>query len=197
MTCPLQTSENQVHARAYAGVFIANMNSGAEPAAFLCADLVSATNIGALTECITALLESRLVGSPLVHAKLVELLSSMLRSSARGAGGTAARALSLAVLGADTSFLSFSNIFVDKSSVSSSHDFHVFAHFDGHSSSPMSNVISAAVADARRTIAAVGTGAAQQHLLPALMRVYAAADAAVGLDVDKDAFDKFRCGARV
>jgi hypothetical protein len=38
-----------------------------------------------------------------------------------------------------------------------------------------------------------GTGAAQQHLLPALMRVYAAADAAVGLDVDKDAFDKFRC----
>ena len=40
-----------------------------------------------------------------------------------------------------------------------------------------------------------GTGAAQQHLLPALMRVYAAADAAVGLDVDKDAFDKFRCGS--
>ena len=27
------------------------------------------------------------------------------------------------------------------------------------------------------------------------MRVYAAADAAVGLDVDKDAFDKFRCGS--
>ena len=62
---------------------------------------MSATNIGALTECITALLESRLVGSPLVHAKLVELLSAMLRSGARGAGGTAARALSLAVLGAD------------------------------------------------------------------------------------------------
>ena len=37
-----------------------------------------------------------------------------------------------------------------------------------------------------------GTGAAQQHLLPALMRVYAAADTAIGLDVDKDAFDKFR-----
>jgi len=40
-----------------------------------------------------------------VHAKLVELLSSMLRSSARGAGGTAARALSLAVLGAEAFFL--------------------------------------------------------------------------------------------
>ena len=38
-----------------------------------------------------------------------------------------------------------------------------------------------------------GTGAAQQHLLPALMRVYAMADAVVGLDVDRDSFDKFRC----
>jgi hypothetical protein len=37
-----------------------------------------------------------------------------------------------------------------------------------------------------------GTGAAQQHLLPALMRVYAMADAVVGLDVDRDSFDKFR-----
>lgn len=41
-------------------------------------------------------------------------------------------------------------------------------------------------------MAASGTGSAQQHLLPALMRVYAAADTAIGLDVDKDAFDKFR-----
>ncbi len=38
-----------------------------------------------------------------------------------------------------------------------------------------------------------GTGAAQWHLLPALMRVYAVADAVVGLDVDRDSFDKFRC----
>lgn len=37
-----------------------------------------------------------------------------------------------------------------------------------------------------------GTGAAQARLLPALMRVYSAADAVVGLDVDRDSFDKFR-----
>ena len=61
---------------------------------------MSSINIGALMECVTGLLESRLVVSPLVHAKLVELLTCMLRSSARGAGGTAAQALSLAVLGA-------------------------------------------------------------------------------------------------
>jgi hypothetical protein len=37
----------------------------------------------------------------------------------------------------------------------------------------------------------LGTGAAQQDLVPALMRVYAAADNVVGLDVDRDKFDKF------
>ena len=60
---------------------------------------MSSISIGALMECITGLLESRLVHSPLVHAKLVELLTCMLRSNARGTGGTAARALALAVLG--------------------------------------------------------------------------------------------------
>jgi len=40
-------------------------------------------------------------------------------------------------------------------------------------------------------LAVLGTGAAQARLLPALMRVYSAADAVVGLDVDRDSFDKF------
>ena len=35
------------------------------------------------------------------------------------------------------------------------------------------------------------TGAAQEQLVPALMAAYAAADHVVGLDVDKDQFDKF------
>ena len=64
------------------------------------ADLVSAMNIGGMIECVTGLLESPLVASPLVHAKLVELLTAMLRSDPRGAGGSASRALRLAVLGA-------------------------------------------------------------------------------------------------
>lgn len=37
----------------------------------------------------------------------------------------------------------------------------------------------------------LGTGAAQEQLVPALMKAYAAADYVVGLDVDKDKFDKF------
>lgn len=39
--------------------------------------------------------------------------------------------------------------------------------------------------------AVLGTGAARQQLVPALMKAYAAADFVVGLDVDKDQFDKF------
>ena len=39
--------------------------------------------------------------------------------------------------------------------------------------------------------AVLGTGAAQEQLVPALMKAYAAADHVVGLDVDKDQFDKF------
>ena len=39
--------------------------------------------------------------------------------------------------------------------------------------------------------AVLGTPTAQTELVPALMRCYAAADFVVGLDVDKDDFDKF------
>ena len=39
--------------------------------------------------------------------------------------------------------------------------------------------------------AVLGTGAAQEQLVPALMGAYAAADHVVGLDVDRDQFDKF------
>lgn len=39
--------------------------------------------------------------------------------------------------------------------------------------------------------AVLRTAALQEGLLPALMRTYVAADFVVGLDVDKDAFDKF------
>ena len=38
----------------------------------------------------------------------------------------------------------------------------------------------------------LGTGAAQDELVPALMHVYAGADSVVGLDVDRDRFDKFQ-----
>lgn len=37
----------------------------------------------------------------------------------------------------------------------------------------------------------LGTPAAQQQLVPALMRVYGEADFVVGLDVDRDVYDKF------
>jgi hypothetical protein len=37
----------------------------------------------------------------------------------------------------------------------------------------------------------LGTSAAQQQLVPALMRVYGSADFVVGLDVDRDDYDKF------
>lgn len=37
----------------------------------------------------------------------------------------------------------------------------------------------------------LGCGAAQRDLVPALMRAYAGADNVVGLDVDKDAYEKF------
>jgi hypothetical protein len=37
----------------------------------------------------------------------------------------------------------------------------------------------------------LGTSAAQQQLVPALMRVYGQADFVVGLDVDRDDYDKF------
>lgn len=66
----------------------------------MAADLVSSMDIGGLVECVTGLLESPLVSSPLVHAKLVELLMCMLRSDVRGQGSSASRALALAVLGA-------------------------------------------------------------------------------------------------
>lgn len=39
--------------------------------------------------------------------------------------------------------------------------------------------------------AVLSTSAAQQQLVPALMRVYGQADFVVGLDVDKDDYDKF------
>jgi hypothetical protein len=39
--------------------------------------------------------------------------------------------------------------------------------------------------------AVLGTPAAQTELVPALMRAYVAADHVVGLDVDRDHFDKF------
>ena len=39
--------------------------------------------------------------------------------------------------------------------------------------------------EAALVAAVLGTGAAQQDLVPALMRCYAAADHVVGLDVDK------------
>jgi len=53
--------------------------------------------------------------------------------------------------------------------------------------------VSAVLCDGTAALSPAGTGAAQQHLLPALMRVYTVADTVVGLDVDRDAFDKFRC----
>lgn len=56
-------------------------------------------NMGGLIQCVTGLLESPLVSSPLVHAKLVELLMCMLRSDVRAQGSSASRALALAVLG--------------------------------------------------------------------------------------------------
>jgi hypothetical protein len=37
----------------------------------------------------------------------------------------------------------------------------------------------------------LGTSAAQQQLVPALMRVYGQADFVEGLDVDEHSFDKF------
>lgn len=45
--------------------------------------------------------------------------------------------------------------------------------------------------EAALVAAVLGTGAAQEQLVPALMRVYAAADNVIGLDVDRDRFDKF------
>lgn len=45
--------------------------------------------------------------------------------------------------------------------------------------------------------AVLGTGAAQESLVPALMRVYAGADHVVGLDVDRDRFDKFTFRAMI
>ena len=46
-------------------------------------------------------------------------------------------------------------------------------------------------AEAALVSAVLGTGAAQTELLPALMAAYVQADHVVGLDVDKDAYDKF------
>lgn len=46
-------------------------------------------------------------------------------------------------------------------------------------------------AEAALVTAVLGTGAAQTHLLPALMAAYTHADHVVGLDVDKDQYDKF------
>lgn len=46
-------------------------------------------------------------------------------------------------------------------------------------------------AEAALVSAVLGTGAAQTELLPALMAAYTQADHVVGLDVDKDAYDKF------
>jgi hypothetical protein len=43
----------------------------------------------------------------------------------------------------------------------------------------------------------LGTSAAQEQLVPALMRVYGQADFVVGLDVDKDDYDKFSVGGVV
>ena len=45
--------------------------------------------------------------------------------------------------------------------------------------------------EAALVAAVLGTGAAQDELVPALMHVYAGADNVVGLDVDRDRFDKF------
>ncbi|GMH45929.1 hypothetical protein BSKO_13893 [Bryopsis sp. KO-2023] len=45
--------------------------------------------------------------------------------------------------------------------------------------------------EAALVAAVLGTGAAQERLVPALMRLYSEADHVVGLDVDRDAFDKF------
>ena len=45
--------------------------------------------------------------------------------------------------------------------------------------------------EAALVAAVLGTGAAQDDLVPALMHVYAGADNVVGLDVDRDRFDKF------
>lgn len=45
--------------------------------------------------------------------------------------------------------------------------------------------------EAALVAAVLGTGAAQDELVPALMQVYAGADNVVGLDVDRDRFDKF------
>jgi hypothetical protein len=50
----------------------------------------------------------------------------------------------------------------------------------------------------RALVAAVlGTGAAVEQLGPALMRAHAAADHVVGLDVDRDDFDKFAYRSRI
>ena len=45
--------------------------------------------------------------------------------------------------------------------------------------------------EAALVAAVLGTGAAQEELVPALMHVHAGADNVVGLDVDRDRFDKF------
>ena len=51
--------------------------------------------------------------------------------------------------------------------------------------------------EAALVAAVLGTGAAQEELVPALMHAYAGADHVVGLDVDRDRFDKFTFRAMI
>jgi hypothetical protein len=52
----------------------------------------------------------------------------------------------------------------------------------------------AAAGESALVASVLGTSAAQEQLVPALMRVYGQADFVVGLDVDKDDYDKFSVG---
>jgi hypothetical protein len=54
----------------------------------------------------------------------------------------------------------------------------------------------AAVGEMALVASVLGTSAAQQQLVPALMRVYGQADFVVGLDVDVHGYDKFTVRAR-
>ncbi|KAL3133458.1 hypothetical protein ABBQ38_007321 [Trebouxia sp. C0009 RCD-2024] len=109
-------------------------------------DLVAACRLDVLIAFLVEMLQrGDLVQSPIIHAKIVELLLTMLLPGQPG------RRRAKGLLGP-------------------SHQ---------------------GVGEQALVAAVLGTGAAQEQLVPALMKAYAAADYVVGLDVDKDQFDKF------
>ncbi|KAK9823993.1 hypothetical protein WJX72_006841 [[Myrmecia] bisecta] len=108
------------------------------------ADLVAGVPIGPLVASLAYMLQRHdLVRSPLVRAKLVELLLAMLAPMQRRSTG--------GVLGP--------------------------TYMRPGEAALVANIL--------------GSPAAQHDLVPALMHTYAAADHVVGLDVDKDSYDKF------